>query len=63
LKNNRVFSALNRNEIPAAVQAFDPQIKWIEPAEYPTGETYQYLSEGGPLSSRLMFPSHGDNKT
>ena len=35
------YAALNRNDIPAMVQAFDPQIEWIEPAEYPLGGTYQ----------------------
>jgi uncharacterized protein len=38
------YAALNRNDIPAAVQAFDPQIEWIELAEYPTGGTYQGLA-------------------
>lgn len=33
-------AALNRNDIPAAVNAFDPQIEWTEPAEYPGGGTY-----------------------
>ena len=27
------YAALNRNDILAAVKAFDPQIEWIEPAE------------------------------
>jgi ketosteroid isomerase-like protein len=35
-----VYAALNRNDIPAAVQSFDPQIEWIEPAESPKGGTY-----------------------
>ena len=34
------YAALNRNDIPAAVNAFDPQIEWTEPAEYPGGGTY-----------------------
>src|SRR5919198_1881947 len=33
-------AALNRNDIPATVKAFDPQIEWTEPAEYPGGGTY-----------------------
>jgi ketosteroid isomerase-like protein len=32
-----VYAALNRNDIPAMVEAFDPQMEWIEPAEYPGG--------------------------
>ena len=28
------------NDIPATVKAFDPQIEWTEPAEYPGGGTY-----------------------
>jgi ketosteroid isomerase-like protein len=35
-----VYAALNRNDIPATVKAFDPQIEWIEPPEYPSGGTY-----------------------
>jgi len=28
------YAAINRNDIDAAVEPFDPQIAWIEPAEY-----------------------------
>ena len=35
------YAALNRNDIEATVKAFDPQIVWIEPAEYPGGGTYR----------------------
>lgn len=28
------YAALNRNDIPAAVAPFDPDIDWIEPAHY-----------------------------
>jgi hypothetical protein len=34
------YAALNRNDIEAAVKAFDPRIAWIEPTEYPGGGTY-----------------------
>jgi uncharacterized protein len=34
------YAALNRNDIPAAIEALDPQIEWTEPAEYPGGGTY-----------------------
>jgi ketosteroid isomerase-like protein len=34
------YAALNRNDIPATVTAFDPQIEWTEPAEYPGSGTY-----------------------
>jgi ketosteroid isomerase-like protein len=34
-----VYAALNRNDIPAMVQAFDPQIEWIAPGE--AGGTHQ----------------------
>jgi ketosteroid isomerase-like protein len=34
------YAALNRNDIEATVKIFDPQIAWIEPAEYPGGGTY-----------------------
>jgi uncharacterized protein len=34
------YAAFNRNDIPATVKAFDPQIAWTEPAEFPGGGTY-----------------------
>src|SRR5262245_43219382 len=34
-----LYAALNRNDIEAAVNALDPQIAWIEPAEYTGGAT------------------------
>ena len=34
------YAALNRNDIAAAVKAFDPQIEWIEPAERLGGVVY-----------------------
>lgn len=40
-----VYAALNRNDIPAMITAFDPQIEWIEFAESPTGGTYRGLAE------------------
>lgn len=39
------YGALNRNDMPAMVKAFDSQIEWTEPAEYPTGGTYHGLAE------------------
>src|SRR6188768_1444869 len=30
----KTYSALNRNDIEAAVEILDPQIAWIEPPEY-----------------------------
>jgi ketosteroid isomerase-like protein len=35
-----VYAALNRNDIAAIVNIFDPQIEWNEPAEYPLGGKY-----------------------
>jgi glutathione S-transferase len=29
------YAAINRNDIPAALEAFDPQMEWIEPPELP----------------------------
>ena len=34
------YAALNRNDIPAMVKAFDPQIEWTEPTGYPGAGTY-----------------------
>ncbi len=40
----QTYAALNRNDIPAFVNALDPQIEWTEPAEYgPTAGTYRGL--------------------
>jgi ketosteroid isomerase-like protein len=35
------YAALNRNDISAMVEAFDPQVEWIEPPEFPGGGTYR----------------------
>jgi len=35
------YAAINRNDIPAAVTAFDPQMEWIEPPDFPTPGTYR----------------------
>jgi len=39
-----VYAALNRNDIPAMVKAFDPQVEWSELLEVPGGGTYQGLA-------------------
>jgi ketosteroid isomerase-like protein len=31
------YAAINRNDIPAALKAFDPQMEWIEPPDYSGG--------------------------
>src|SRR6476620_7601784 len=42
----QVFAAINRNDIPAIMEALDPQIEWTEPAEYgPGGGTYRGHAE------------------
>ncbi len=38
------YAALNRNDIPAFVKVFDPQIERIEPADVPQGGTYHGLA-------------------
>jgi ketosteroid isomerase-like protein len=37
----QTYSAINRNDIPAALEAFDPQMEWIEPPDYPGAGTYR----------------------
>ena len=32
-----IYAAINRNDVPAAVNFFDPQMEWIEPSDYPGG--------------------------
>ena len=39
------YAAFNRDDIPAAVQNFDPDIEWPEPAEFPGGGIYHGRSE------------------
>lgn len=34
------YAAFNRGNVEAAVERFDPQIEWSEPAEFPGGGTY-----------------------
>ncbi len=41
----QVYASLNRNDVPAAVEAFDPDIEWIEPPGYPGEGTYRGLAE------------------
>jgi uncharacterized protein len=36
-----IYAAINRNDIAGAVAAFDPQMEWIEPADFPGGGTYR----------------------
>jgi ketosteroid isomerase-like protein len=38
------YAALNRNDIPAMVKVFDPQIEWSLPSEFPRGGTYRGLA-------------------
>ena len=38
------YAALNRNDIPAFVEIFDPQIERIEPDDFPGGGTYHGLA-------------------
>jgi ketosteroid isomerase-like protein len=40
-----VYAAINRNDIPAALKNFDPQIERIEPEGFATGGTYRGLAE------------------
>ena len=35
------YAAINRNDIPAAVKAFDPQVERIEPPDFPSAGTYR----------------------
>jgi uncharacterized protein len=39
------YAALNRNDVPAMLKAFDPRIERIEPSEYPAGGTYRGLAD------------------
>jgi len=39
------YAAINRNDVPAALKALDPQIEWIEPPDFPTPGTYRGHAE------------------
>jgi glutathione S-transferase len=39
------YAAINRDDIPAAVSAFDPQVERIEPSDFPSAGTYRGLME------------------
>ena len=39
------YAALNRNDIPAMVDLFDPEMEWNEPPEYHGGGTYRGRAE------------------
>lgn len=34
----RAYEAFNRGDMATAVEAMDPQVEWIEPAEFPGGD-------------------------
>ena len=40
----KAYDALNRNDIPAMTQSFDPQIEWSLPLGFPRGGTYLGLA-------------------
>src|SRR5436190_6786351 len=37
----QIYAALNRNDIPGVMKAYDPQIEWTEPTEAPGAGTYR----------------------
>jgi ketosteroid isomerase-like protein len=37
----KIYAAINRNDIPAALEFFDPQMEWIEPSDFPGAGTYR----------------------
>jgi len=39
------YAALNRNDIPGALQAFDQHIEWIEPVEFDGGRSCQGIED------------------
>jgi len=42
---NETYAAISRGDIPAAVEAFDPQMEWVEPPDFPTPGTYRGHAE------------------
>lgn len=43
-----VYAAINRNDVPAALKFFDPEIERIEPKGFPSAGTYRGHAEIGP---------------
>jgi ketosteroid isomerase-like protein len=39
-----MYAAINRNDVPAVIQIFDPRIERIEPADFPMAGTYRGLA-------------------
>lgn len=50
-----IYAAINRNDIPAVLALLDPQIEWIEPADYPEGGTTRGLAD----VSALLYRARG----
>ena len=44
------YAALNRNDIPSTLHAFDPHIEWIEPAGYSEGAYHGHAAVQAHLS-------------
>lgn len=40
-----IYAAINRNDVPAAIKYFDPQIERIEPTGFPSAGTYRGPAE------------------
>ena len=49
-----IYAAINRNDIPAAIEVFDPQIEWIEPSESPEGGTTHGIADVEALHRRSL---------
>jgi len=43
----QLYAAINRNDIPAALKFFSPQIERVEPEGFPSSGTYRGLEEMG----------------
>lgn len=43
----KIYEAINHNNIPAALEFFDPSIVRVEPEGFPTSGTYKGLTEVG----------------
>lgn len=55
------YAAFNGGDIDAAVRILDPDVEWIEPAEFPGGGTYygvegakQYLSQSRASAAQVI---------
>jgi ketosteroid isomerase-like protein len=52
----RIFEALNRNDIDAAIEKLDPEVEWVPPASLPERRTFRGRDWAGMHLIELLEP-------